>query len=201
MWADASWRLMCTTVTAPSMYCRGCWYVLDGLPLHRCPECGRTFDPTDEATYHAESRQARLARRMWYAGWVLLAVWIPVVALPSMSRMSVHRCGGTTESGALARVHAVEVGLEMYRNQLGDYPSTSQGLQALVRRPPDVAVSEWTGPYIDLLHLLDAAGNLVDPWGNTFRYARLGRSDRPHAIWSPGPDGRSGTSDDRGTWQ
>ncbi len=34
-----------------SRYCLGCWYVLDGLTAHRCPECGRTFDPARPRTY------------------------------------------------------------------------------------------------------------------------------------------------------
>lgn len=32
-------------------YCRLCGYILEGLPEHRCPECGRPFDPTDPHTY------------------------------------------------------------------------------------------------------------------------------------------------------
>jgi len=35
----------------PSMYCRQCQYVLDGLPDNRCPECGTEFEPTDPATF------------------------------------------------------------------------------------------------------------------------------------------------------
>ncbi len=35
----------------PTMYCKGCWYVLDGLPENRCPECGRPFDPKRRRTY------------------------------------------------------------------------------------------------------------------------------------------------------
>ena len=31
---------MPTSVTNPTMYCRTCWYVLDGLEDDRCPECG-----------------------------------------------------------------------------------------------------------------------------------------------------------------
>ena len=33
------------------MYCRKCGYVLDGLDKNRCPECGREFDPNNQATY------------------------------------------------------------------------------------------------------------------------------------------------------
>lgn len=37
----------------PSIYCRKCRYVLDGLPENRCPECGTAFDPEDSATLWA----------------------------------------------------------------------------------------------------------------------------------------------------
>jgi len=45
----------------PSMYCRNCWYILDGLSEHRCPECGRPFDPDNRRTYHTRPR----ARWWW----------------------------------------------------------------------------------------------------------------------------------------
>jgi hypothetical protein len=35
----------------PTMFCRQCNYVLDGLPENRCPECGREFDPAQPATF------------------------------------------------------------------------------------------------------------------------------------------------------
>lgn len=35
----------------PTTFCLACGYALRGLPEHRCPECGQTFDPDDPATY------------------------------------------------------------------------------------------------------------------------------------------------------
>ncbi len=40
----------------PTMYCRKCWYVLDGLTEHRCPECGRVFDSAKRRTYRTKPR-------------------------------------------------------------------------------------------------------------------------------------------------
>ncbi len=45
----------------PQRYCLACGYNLGGLTTHRCPECGRTFNPHDAATY------TRYARRP--SGW------------------------------------------------------------------------------------------------------------------------------------
>ena len=38
-------------ITRPIMFCLGCTYPLDGLEEHRCPECGRAFDPADPDTF------------------------------------------------------------------------------------------------------------------------------------------------------
>ena len=38
-------------VTQPKKFCQNCGYPLDGLPENRCPECGRTFSPTDPSTF------------------------------------------------------------------------------------------------------------------------------------------------------
>ena len=51
------------------MYCRrkGCGYVLDGLPQHRCPECGLLFDPCDPSTFATApppSRPAQMLRML-----------------------------------------------------------------------------------------------------------------------------------------
>jgi hypothetical protein len=37
-------------------YCLGCAYVLDGLKINRCPECGRVFDPDDASSYSVRAR-------------------------------------------------------------------------------------------------------------------------------------------------
>ena len=45
---------MSSPVTKPSVrskYCSDCEYNLDGLPEHRCPECGQPFDPDDPRTF------------------------------------------------------------------------------------------------------------------------------------------------------
>ena len=84
--------------------------------------------------------------------------------------------------------------LELYRLGTGSYPTTKQGLAALLSRPADLdAKTPWTGPYTAALP--------KDPWGRDYQYrfpAQRGNPDEPE-IWSSGPDGLSGTADDIGT--
>jgi len=49
----------------PTMFCIGCDYVLDGLSEHRCPECGRVFDPEDRKSYRSKARGWWWVVRQW----------------------------------------------------------------------------------------------------------------------------------------
>ncbi len=94
-----------------------------------------------------------------------------------------------------AQIKAFETPLQGYALDLGKYPDTSQGLQALRSQPSDLPAPEkWLGPYI---------GKEVplDPWDNPYRYESPGKhqADWPD-IWSYGPDGMDGTEDDIGNW-
>ncbi len=89
---------------------------------------------------------------------------------------------------------SMKTSLTTYRIHMGDYPSTSEGLQALIARPANKA-DRWHGPYIE-------GGKLPqDPWGETYQYAYPGtRNKGGYDLWSKGPDKQSGTEDDIGNW-
>jgi general secretion pathway protein G len=80
--------------------------------------------------------------------------------------------------------------LDLFNLDAGRYPSTSEGLAALVRRPPGVAA--WNGPYLK-------GGNVPnDPWNNPYIYRAPGEHN-PFDIVSLGSDGQergSGTAAD-----
>ncbi len=63
------------TITKPTMYCRRCRYVLDGLSDHRCPECGRPFDPANRQTYRTKPR------RRWLWKIIFAVIGLPAGAL------------------------------------------------------------------------------------------------------------------------
>jgi hypothetical protein len=65
--------------TEPSRFCLGCEYPLDGLPEHRCPECGCQFDPADPRTFRDGPRPSLLKRTLTGLDKSLLAPATPFV--------------------------------------------------------------------------------------------------------------------------
>lgn len=84
--------------------------------------------------------------------------------------------------------------LTEYNIQVGTYPTTDEGLQALIQAPPDVA-DRWHGPYVD-------NGKIpLDPWGRPYRYACPGTHNKDgYDLWSTGPSGVDGNPDNIGNW-
>jgi general secretion pathway protein G len=74
--------------------------------------------------------------------------------------------------------------LTMYRVDNNRYPTTEQGLEALINAPGDA--KRWRGPYIE-------EEKLTDPWGTRFEYESDGKM---YKIMSAGPDNSMGTEDD-----
>lgn len=73
--------------------------------------------------------------------------------------------------------------LDLYHLDVGRYPTTQEGLAALVKRPPGVDV--WNGPY------LKGGAVPLDPWRNSYAYAAPG-AHGSYDLMSYGSDGREG---------
>lgn len=88
-----------------------------------------------------------------------------------------------------AKIQVDQLGtiLDMYRLDVGRYPTTAEGLDALVNPPP--GVDRWAGPY------LRKAESLTDPWGNPYGYQAPG-DHGDYDLWSYGADGTSGGEDE-----
>ena len=89
---------------------------------------------------------------------------------------------------------SIKLPLTSYRIHMGDYPSTADGLQALITAPGSHA-EQWHGPYL-------ADGRLpVDPWGEPYGYRYPGTKNKNgYDVFSKGPDKTEGTKDDIGNW-
>jgi general secretion pathway protein G len=74
---------------------------------------------------------------------------------------------------------------------VGGYPTTEQGLKALLQAPRGTG-RRWKGPYIDELPL--------DPWGRPYGYCCPGEHNRDkYDVWSQGPNGQ-GNGESIGNW-
>lgn len=90
---------------------------------------------------------------------------------------------------AKADAAKIEIGqiaqtLDLYKLETGRYPSTQDGLQALISAPP--GVPNWNGPYWKKTSIPK------DPWGNDYRYSSPGPGNAPYEISSLGADGKDG---------
>lgn len=87
---------------------------------------------------------------------------------------------------AKLQIESFASALDLYYLDTGRYPSTTEGLVALVRRPS--GTDTWNGPYLK-------GGNVpTDPWGNQYGYRAPGARGA-FDIVSKGADGRDGGSD------
>lgn len=91
--------------------------------------------------------------------------------------------------GQTARLQIEELGLalDIYAMETGSYPSTQQGLQALLEKP--TGVNFWNGPYLGKKKLP------VDPWHNAYYYRYLSQQGR-FELYSLGADNTPGGEDE-----
>jgi general secretion pathway protein G len=89
---------------------------------------------------------------------------------------------------AKADAAKIEIGqisqaLDLFKLEIGRYPTSQEGLQALISAPP--GVTNWNGPYWKKSTLPK------DPWGNEYKYIAPGQHG-PYDIMSYGADGKEG---------
>ena len=89
----------------------------------------------------------------------------------------------------------LKVPLKTYSMSMGSYPSTAEGLQALIT-PPAGKAGQWKGPYLEVDGVMP-----LDPWKEPYQYRVPGvKNKNSYDLWSKGPDKQDGTADDIGNW-
>lgn len=133
-------------------------------------------------------------------GFTLVEMLVVLAILVLLVSMVVPRIIGSQKkadiNAAKTQIGMYKAALERYFLDCKKYPTTEQGLSALVSKPTDLGDDvhgDW--PYV--------TGEIgKDPWGNDYQYKyppEKGNGDTPD-IWSFGPDGEEGTSDDICSW-
>lgn len=98
---------------------------------------------------------------------------------------------------AATQIKALEGALAQYRRDNGSYPSTEQGLRALIEKPNIGKVPK----YFPKSGYLRERNIPTDPWNNEYQYRSPGVYGNDFEIWSVGPDEDEGTEDDVKSWE
>ena len=121
------------------------------------------------------------------AGFTLLEVMVVIIIIGLLATMVLPKVIGRTEEAYVAKaksdISALSSQLKMYKLDNYSYPTTDQGLQALVTKPDtEPEARNWKG-YIERLP--------KDPWGIEYHYLQPGEHG-DFDIWSTGADAKDG---------
>jgi len=123
------------------------------------------------------------------AGFTLVELLVVLVILGLLAGIVVPNLIGRTETANIqttqTQIEQLGGALDMFRLEVGRYPTTAEGLEALIRQPS--GVSRWNGPY------LRRSTIPTDAWGNDFVYRSPGEHG-PYDLLSYGADGSPGGS-------
>lgn len=133
------------------------------------------------------------------SGFTLVELLVVLVILGLLAGLVGPRVlgqlGGAKTKTAAVQIKDLEQATELFKLDVGRFPSNDEGLEALVDRPG--SAQGWNGPY------LKKGGVPKDPWGNAYHYESPGKRTDVD-IYSLGADnaiGGEGENADVGNWQ
>lgn len=134
-------------------------------------------------------------------GFTLIEIMVVVVIIGVLGAIVVpqfmSRPDQAKVTAARTDIQAISTALEMYRLDTFNYPSTQQGLEALVTRPAGTPLARNWNPQGYLKSLP------VDPWGTPYQYLNPGSHSAGYDLFSFGADGvqgGEGFATDIGNW-
>jgi len=114
---------------------------------------------------------------------ILVVITIIALIMSLVGPRVLNYLGESKVKAAKIQIQSLGSSLDLFNLDTGRYPTTAEGLTALVQSPGTIA--SWNGPYLK--------GGLVpnDPWGNAYVYRSPGEHG-PYDIMSYGSDGQEG---------
>jgi general secretion pathway protein G len=135
-------------------------------------------------------------KRLRQQGFTLLEIMVVVAIIAILSTVVVLNVSGAVEDASVSRakqdVQALTAALQLYNNKNSDYPTTQQGLEALVSKPAGAPIT-WEQAVQKLPS---------DPWNRPYQYLNPGQHGQ-YDVYTLGKDGRpggEGVNADIGNW-
>ena len=126
-------------------------------------------------------------KRRKSSGFTLVELLVVLAILGMLAALVgpqvLNQLGGAKSKSSAIQIRDFEQALELYKLDVGRFPSSNEGLNALVRQPS--SAKGWNGPYLKKDEVP------MDPWGNPYQYRMSGSTID---ISSYGADGRQGGS-------
>ena len=134
------------------------------------------------------------------AGFTLIEIMVVVIIIGLLAAVIVPNVIDKVDQARVSKakqdIQAIDTALTMFRLDNSKYPTTEQGLQALVTQPTDPTIRHWRpGGYLPRMS--------KDPWGNDYQYINPGQHSKDYDVFTLGADnqpGGEGTNADVGNW-
>lgn len=137
-----------------------------------------------------------MSEKLKKRGFTLIELLLVMVILSVLAAVVVPKFTRRSEQArivaAQTSISNLEVSIEAFEVDTGRYPTSEEGLGALVEEP--ASLNNWRGPYIK-------RGVPNDPWGNSYVYKCPGdHNTNSYDLYSYGPDRQEGGGDDIDNW-
>ena len=132
------------------------------------------------------SNMKKIAQPRLSRGFTLIELLVVLVILTLLAGLVgpkvLDQLGGAKSKTAKIQISEIEQSLDLFKLDVGRYPTDAEGLRALVEKP--ATAQGWTAPYLK-------KGLPTDPWGAAYLYKNPGRNGGPD-VFSLGADGKPG---------
>ena len=133
-------------------------------------------------------------------GFTLIEIMVVVIIIGLLAAVIVPQVIDKVDQARITKaksdIQGLETALQMYRLDNSKYPTTDQGLAALVTQPTDPSIRHWrVGGYLQRIS--------KDPWGVEYQYQAPGSHSKEYDLFTLGADGQpggDGVNADIGNW-